>query len=332
MAEIALPVPPPSIKATPIIREQIRTSNATSRTTFDPNKHLNYVGKPETLSLKDLGFSEDVGISTVAVSNPFPLFDESAMRIMRSEIFTNEVWDNCMWSTDFAGCQLRGHCPKYAPFMYDAWKHPKTLSIVSEIAGVDLIPVLDVEIGNINISVMDPNEDKAKVTKKADDDVPVTKWHVDSYPFVCVVMMSDTSDMVGGETALKTASGEIMKVRGPQMGCAIVLQGRYITHQALAAVGGTERITMITAFRPRDAFMPDDSVLTTIRPITNLSELYFQWTEYRIEILQERLRGMLKVLEEQHRAERPTDVKRIKEFLKLQEEWLSITNKEIHNL
>ena len=89
---------------------------------------------------------------------------------------------------------------------------------------------------------------------------------------------------------------------------------------------------MITAFRPRDPFMSDDSVLTTIRPITNLSELYFQWTEYRIEVLQERLRGMLKVLEEQHRADRPTDVKRIKEFLKLQEEWISITNIEIHSL
>jgi hypothetical protein len=96
--------------------------------------------------------------------------------------------------------------------MYDAWKSPKTLEIVSKIAGVDLVPVLDLEIGNINISVLDGNEDKARA-----EDMPVTKWHVDSYPFVCVVMMSDASNMIGGETALKTGEGEIIKVRGPQM-------------------------------------------------------------------------------------------------------------------
>lgn len=112
-------------------------------------------------------------------------------------------------------------------------------------------------------------------------------------------------------------------------GCAVILQGRCITHQALAAVGGTERITMVTAFRPRDPFVPDSSVLTTIRPISEPSELYFQWTEYRIKVLQARVRGMLEVLQEQHRAGRRTDVKKIKHFLQLQEEWIACTNREI---
>lgn len=48
-----------------------------------------------------------------------------------------------------------------------------------------------------------------------DDNMPVVGWHRDSYPFVCVLMMSDTAGMVGGETALRTGTGEIMKVRGP---------------------------------------------------------------------------------------------------------------------
>jgi hypothetical protein len=42
-------------------------------------------------------------------------------------------------------------------------------------------------------------------------------WHYDSFPFVCVTMPSDCTGMVGEETALKTATGEIMKVRGPAM-------------------------------------------------------------------------------------------------------------------
>ncbi|KAF2265261.1 hypothetical protein CC78DRAFT_532665 [Lojkania enalia] len=212
--------------------------------------------------------------------------------------------------------------------MYDAWKNAKTLSIVSNIAGVDLIPNIDLEIGNINIAVQDLMENTS-VEGHSTEENSVTKWHYDSYPIVCVVMMSDASTMIGGETAVRTGSGEILKVRGPQMGSAILLQGRVISHQALAAVGGKERITMITSFRPRDPFMVDDSVLTSIRPISDLSELYYQWTKYRVEVLEERLRGMLRVLEEQHRAERKTDAERIKRFLKEQEEWLAITEREI---
>ncbi|KIW99394.1 uncharacterized protein Z518_11382 [Rhinocladiella mackenziei CBS 650.93] len=325
-----VPVTPGFNSIKPIIRETLGgPSTKLSLVAFDAEKHLAYTEDPKRLSTKDLGLPEDVGISPVAVSEPFPLFTEEAIRIMRSEIFANEVWENCLHSTEFASCQLRGHCPKYAPFMYDAWKDPKTLSIVSKIAGVDLIPVIDIEIGNINVSVQDPGEDKGKVTNQSDDDIPITKWHNDSYPFVCVVMMSDASKMVGGETALRSGSGEILKVRGPQMGCAVVLQGRCISHQALAAAGGVERITMVTAFRPRNPLVPDSSVLTTIRPISESSELYFQWTEYRMEVLQERLRRMLKVLEEQHRANKPTDIKKIKKFLQQQEEWIAGTNREI---
>jgi hypothetical protein len=124
------------------------------------------------------------------------------------------------------------------------------------------------------------------------------------------------------------------------------MQGRCLNHQALAAHGGVglcfpqhctsteltdglERITAVTAFRPRDSLMMDSSVLTTIRPITEHSELYYQWAEYRAEVLQDRLRAMLKLLREQHRAGRTTDKVRLKQFLKEQEEWLAITNEEI---
>jgi hypothetical protein len=73
----------------------------------------------------------------------------------------------------------------------------------------------------------------------------------------------------------------------------------------------------------------DSSVLTSIRPISDHSELYYQWTKYRAEVLIERLQSMLKVVEEQHSANEPTDKQLLKKFFQQQEEWLSITNKEI---
>lgn len=105
--------------------------------------------------------------------------------------------------------------------MYDAWTHPRTLDIISSIAGIELEPILPhVEIGNINVSIQDPKKDPADA-----ENVTVTKWHNDSYPFVCVVMMSDASKMVGGETALLNGKGEVMKVRGPQMVCLLFGSG-----------------------------------------------------------------------------------------------------------
>lgn len=330
MGSIATVAPVSAVSSSPIIKEKLRPW-AKQQITFDPEKHLNYTQDPKILTLEEIGLPEGTGLTNTAVTDPFSLFSEEAVRIMRGEIFTNEVWDNCHFSSPFAECQLRGHCPDYAPFMTAAWTHPKTLEIISKLAGIDLVPVFDYELGNINVSVNNKaSGEKMMSADNAANDLPVTKWHYDSYPFVCVAMLSDTTNMVGGETAVKTPNGEVLKVRGPGQGSAVVLQGRYISHQALAAKGGSERITMITAFRPRDPFKADDSVLTSIRPISDLDEMYFQWTQYRIDIMLKRLGGMKDMLEKEHRHKKPTDVKRIKEFLAQQVEYLSITESEIH--
>ena len=112
-------------------------------------------------------------------------------------------------------------------------------------------------------------------------------------------------------------------------GHAVVLQGRYIEHQALRALGTTERITMVTSFRPKSHTVKDDTVLTTVRPISNLSELYYQFSEYRLEILEERIREKLKVLRETQRSGRKMNTKDLKAFLREQELFLAHMNKEI---
>lgn len=234
---------------------------------------------------------------------------------------------------------------RYAPFVYDTWKHPETLAIISKIAGVELVTEMDFEIAHINISVKSDKqreeEVQAFVEKKAfdedegiagcpwEDNKPIVDWHTDSYPFVCVTMLSDCTSMIGGETALKTGNGGIVKVRGPQMGCAVVLQGRYIEHQALRTLGTTERITMVTSFRPRCPNLPDDTVLTTVRPISNLSELYSQYSEYRLEILEERVRAQLRSFRENKRDGKKIDVKAMKDFIARQEDFLAHMNREM---
>ena len=117
--------------------------------------------------------------------------------------------------------------------MYDTWKSPETLAIISKIAGVDLVTEMDFEIGHVNISVKSEKQKAEeliafaeKTSTEADegiagcpweDDKPIVDWHTDSYPFVCVTMLSDCTTMIGGETALRTGNGNVLKVRGPQM-------------------------------------------------------------------------------------------------------------------
>ncbi|KKZ65011.1 hypothetical protein EMCG_09091 [[Emmonsia] crescens] len=308
--------------------DTVEASQAQEPVRFDAQKHIQYTPPPKVHSMKELGYSCDVGVSPIGVSEPFPLFSPEAIYQMRKEVLSDKVWERYQFSSNLAQCQLRGYAAEYAPFVYDTWQSPEVLRIVSNIAGIDLVPAMDWEIGHINISV--PSQvKKGQDPISTEDDDPIVDWHTDSYPFVCVTMLSDCTNMVGGETALRKGDGSILKVRGPQMGCAVVLQGRYIEHQAMRALGGIERITMVTSFRPRSPALPDDTVLTTVRAISDLSELYFQFSEYRLEMLEERVRMQLKEIRDRKKARRNFNTKAMKKFLAEQEFFLAQMNKEM---
>lgn len=100
-----------------------------------------------------------------------------------------------------------------APFCHALWKSPEVQNAVSKVAGIDLVHAFEYEIGHTNVFVSDEDENTEKT---ADDNVGFS-WHYDSFPFVCVTMLSDCTTMKGGETAVRTGSGEVLKVRGPTM-------------------------------------------------------------------------------------------------------------------
>ncbi|KAL4944914.1 hypothetical protein BDV06DRAFT_219849 [Aspergillus oleicola] len=339
----SMPIPDPMAHSN--IEANAISSGIPKKVSFEPSKHLEFTPPSKVHTMKELGYAEDRGVSPIGVSEPFPLFSAEAIQQMRKEVLSDEVFEKWSYSSELAQCQLRGYAADCAPFVYDAWKHPETLAIISRIAGVDLIPAMDFDIGHINLSIFSEEEkNKAlnamleKATRAAhqgvsgcawEDDDPIVDWHTDSYPFVCVTMLSDCTGMIGGETALRTGDGQVVKVRGPQMGYGVILQGRYIEHQALRALGGTERITMVTSFRPRDSLIKDDTVLTTVRPVSDLGELYLQFAEYRFDMLQDRFRHANKLMRDQQRARRPFDTYRLKQFIREQIDFLEHMNKEM---
>lgn len=112
-------------------------------------------------------------------------------------------------------------------------------------------------------------------------------------------------------------------------GSAVVLQGRYINHIALPSTNAQERITMVTSFRPRDPMQRDDSHLVTVRCCSDLEEMYVQWTEYRMEVLEERARRMLKRVQERKRVGRGFDVAGVKREMEDLEAFLRKTKEEL---
>ncbi|KAI5952902.1 hypothetical protein KGF54_003769 [Candida jiufengensis] len=309
--------------------ESLLPATSTEIPKFKPDLHLQYYSNELSLTkynntrritMKELGLENPKEqISPIGVSDPFPLFTEEAINIMKKELLTKEVFmENARYSfnsTSGLDCCLRGYVKSLngkinCPFIYDAWTHPKTMELISKMAGVELEIIMNYEIGHVNISIKSDdaaNEELIKherlmidepKRKNSGDDIPaVVGWHYDSYPFVCVLMLSDTSKMIGGETSLRmgTSCGEnqVAIIPSPQLGSASVLQGRLIEHIAPTPLGLSERMTMVTSFRAKNPNLKDTSILKTVKPEINFgsryNEFYFQWINYRCELIKEKM-------------------------------------------
>ncbi|ONH68056.1 hypothetical protein BON22_2121 [Cyberlindnera fabianii] len=277
-------------------------------TKFDPDRHIlftdDYFAKTQRKTLAQLGCKEthQEPISEIGVSEPFPLFTDECIALMRWEVFQEQTFKKWarLSSTSTTGDKdlyMRGYALEESSFTKDAWTHPRVQAIVDQMSGVHLVPQFDYEIGNINISLRQPdttilgvNSDKNQAPKEMPG---IVSWHYDSPQFVCVLMLSDTTNMIGGETALATGDGRVVRAEGPKRGWATILQGRVLKHIATKPRGNfTERITSVTSYRPKDVML-DNSPLTTVKPsvLTGslYNEFYKDYMNYRLDVLAERV-------------------------------------------
>jgi hypothetical protein len=189
--------------------------------------------------MRDLGY-EPTELSPVATTEPFPLLSHEGVLQHRRDLFCKDTIDHCIHTTIPGSVQLRGMAPRWSPFIHQFWKSPEVLKIVSDIAGVELVPALNYEICHTNIQLgpggidairntpVEPPEateetirnfatDEVDAQKAPDESKVIVGAHKDSHPWVCVVMLSDARHMSGGETELVKGDGSTLKVRAPQM-------------------------------------------------------------------------------------------------------------------
>lgn len=61
-----------------------------------------------------------------------------------------------------------------------------------------------------------------------------------------------------------------------------------------------ERVTIVTSFRPKNPLVVDDMTNANVRNKSHLSELYYQWTVYRLDVLAQRAQLAAQALRERY--------------------------------
>ncbi|KAF7563679.1 hypothetical protein G7046_g461 [Stylonectria norvegica] len=250
---------------------------------FDPAIHLNYQPPPARHSFTELGLPIPKGCPDICYTEPFQLFSEEGVRMIRREVFRRSFLDKYMRSWERAPCLISGHAhiKKEATFLKQAWFHPVTQAAINSAFRCNLkLQTGENDMGYINVQLgADGIEGVYNLTERPTQPLPsveaplveeesqdlIDKWHKDMTPVVLVLMLSDTSTMIGGETAIKTGDGRIIKARGATVGGAVMMAGGYLEHAALRATNCGERLSLVNSYCFAD---PDaDDSATTLKSV-----------------------------------------------------------------
>lgn len=96
----------------PIIEPGVSARSLGEEIKFDPEQHIDFEPPESIISMADIGYKENTGISPVAVSLPFRLFSTDAVQKFREEVLSAEVMTNYSVKSNIAACQLRGYAPQ----------------------------------------------------------------------------------------------------------------------------------------------------------------------------------------------------------------------------
>lgn len=176
-----------------------------------------------------------------------------------------------------------------------------------------------------------PSETQNGIAQSQWDNLPIDAWHKDQVPVVCVVMLSDTSTMAGGETAIRKDDGTLIKARGANLGGAVLMQGGNLEHAALRASNCRERVSMVTSYSFADPDLDDSRTTLKSADVVNedMSALKYAHLDYKLKRLRDRV-DLALVRVGQQRAQGATpDRDEIESWVKEQIGFLKQTSWEV---
>ncbi|KAH0163548.1 hypothetical protein KCU67_g5511, partial [Aureobasidium melanogenum] len=278
---------------------------------FDPKVHLDYAPPKKVYPLADLKLEPRDFSTPIAATAPFQLLSEEGVLAYRRALFAPDVLDECAVSP-YLNTLIVRDAAKKSKFLHDFWNHPDTLRILSGLMQAPLVPIFKIEEGFVSVQTkssqnieemkkevsIEPDHRLVELSEEERNADPlkfgsIIPWHFDSYPYACIIMLSHTDGMVGGETFIKCGDGTVTKVEGPKYGCAYIIQGGILEHLASRGKGVKERIASVVSFRANVEGFYDISFTTNTRPMTNTQDLHREWAEYRLNVMKKEIEATL---------------------------------------
>lgn len=90
---------------------------------FDPARHLRYQPPAKRHTFGEFGLDSETPQTDMCITDPFDLFTEECVRLMRRELFQPVVFNNYMHSWARAPCVIRGIAPTVSFFLPDTCVH-----------------------------------------------------------------------------------------------------------------------------------------------------------------------------------------------------------------
>ncbi|KAL4908870.1 hypothetical protein BDW74DRAFT_174098 [Aspergillus multicolor] len=274
---------------------------------FDPAIHLNFQPPSKRYTFSELGLPVPKGVPDLCYTEPFQLFSDEGIRMIRREVFRRSFLDKYMKSWERAPCIITGFTKSEedAPFIKQAMTHPVTQAAVNFAFGAQLqlqngvndLGYINVQLGpegtdgvyNLNEVPSKPLPPGQKVSASQYDSVPIDGWHHDQAPVVLVLMLSDTSTMLGGETAVKISDGRVINAAGAGIGAGVMMAGAYLEHAALRAANCAERLSLVNSYNYADPDADDSG--TTLGSVHHTLDSHDLIRNLFMEQKVQRLRG-----------------------------------------
>jgi trimethylamine monooxygenase len=196
----------------------------------------------------------------LACSAPFRILSDEGVRVIREIVNNNEINSHTFERTPKL---LRGLAYR-SKFIRDFLYSEEVFSHMEKMSRTPMNPHGVLMHGaQINFGVG---------TANGGSDRPVDDWHLDSVPYVLVVLLSDAAEFEGGETKIaryrkaedavqdiknKAIPNELVEtLRLPGAGYAMLMQGSKVPHKIMPVTKGL-RLSLVNSYMSRDVFEED---------------------------------------------------------------------------
>jgi hypothetical protein len=268
--------------------------------TYNPTIHLALEYPKDSLSLQDLGYSEEEIAncpSSFGVSGVARLLSDEGAKVLMGVAKALKKYSA---SGDDRIQHILGGGVYCSKFFRDLCLCSKVNKFMSEIYGIPVAPhSIPLHLGHCHF---------------APDDLSraVDKWHTDTIGLDYVLMVSDPKEQVGGEFQyflgpkdevdnIKKEGKLLPKDRiispiFPGPGYIIVLQGNMVVHRGAKLKKVFDRVTMVNGYVPLDTSSDDISRFLDVKSVDPHELIFPEWARHKAWIARGKLDRLIKEL------------------------------------